>query len=68
MRNEFLPFSRPSITEEDIRAVSDVLRSHWITTGPKASELEQRFRELAAQRSSPGGASGQCWPATALPR
>ena len=45
MRNEFLPFSRPSITEEDIRAVSDVLRSHWITTGPKASELEQRFRD-----------------------
>ena len=33
MRNEFLPFSRPSITEQDIAAVADVLRSGWITTG-----------------------------------
>ena len=45
MRNEFLPFSRPSITEEDIEAVSRVLRSGWITTGPKTSELEERFKE-----------------------
>jgi hypothetical protein len=26
MRSEFLPFSRPSITEEDIAAIGDVLR------------------------------------------
>lgn len=41
MRREFLPFSRPSINEGDINAVVDVLRSGWITTGPKAGELEQ---------------------------
>ncbi len=45
MRNEFLPFSRPSITEGDIAAVGEVLRSGWITTGPKATEFEQSFRE-----------------------
>jgi len=45
MRNDFLPFSRPSITEEDIAAVSDVLRSGWITTGPKTTEFEQRFAD-----------------------
>ena len=45
MRKEFLPFSRPSITEEDIEAVSDVLRSGWITTGPKTSEFEDRFKQ-----------------------
>ena len=45
MRNDFLPFSRPSISEEDIAAVGDVLRSGWITTGPKTTEFEQRFRE-----------------------
>jgi UDP-4-amino-4-deoxy-L-arabinose-oxoglutarate aminotransferase len=45
MRREFLPFSRPSITEADISAVSDVLRSGWVTTGPKAVEFEQKFRE-----------------------
>ncbi|MEN6427887.1 MAG: aminotransferase class I/II-fold pyridoxal phosphate-dependent enzyme [Phycisphaerales bacterium] len=45
MRSEFLPFSRPSITEDDIAAVADVLRSGWITTGPKTTEFEQKFRE-----------------------
>ena len=45
MRKEFLPFSRPSITEKDIEAVSQVLRSGWITTGSKTSEFEDRFKE-----------------------
>ncbi len=45
MSNEFLPFSRPSITEEDVSAVGDVLRSGWITTGGKAAEFEDAFRE-----------------------
>lgn len=47
----FLPFSRPSIHEDDVAAVAEVLRSGWITTGPKAAELEQRF---AAYVGSPG--------------
>lgn len=45
MRAEFLPFSRPSITEEDISAVGDVLRSGWITTGPNVAEFERAFCE-----------------------
>ncbi|MBW2558528.1 MAG: UDP-4-amino-4-deoxy-L-arabinose aminotransferase [Deltaproteobacteria bacterium] len=45
MRNKFLPFSRPSITEEEIAAVGDVLRSGWITTGPKCAEFERKFCE-----------------------
>jgi UDP-4-amino-4-deoxy-L-arabinose-oxoglutarate aminotransferase len=43
MRNDFLPFSRPSINEEDIAAVAEVLRSGWLTTGPKTAEFEQAF-------------------------
>ena len=43
MRPDFLPFSRPSIQEADIDAVAEVLRSGWITTGPKNAELEERF-------------------------
>jgi len=43
MRSKFLPFSQPSITKADIDAVSEVLRSGWITTGPKAAEFEQKF-------------------------
>jgi UDP-4-amino-4-deoxy-L-arabinose-oxoglutarate aminotransferase len=45
MRSKFLPFSRPSINQDDITAVEDILRSGWITTGPKAAEFERRFCE-----------------------
>ena len=52
MRKDFLPFSRPSILEADIAAVAEVLRSGWITTGPKNNELEARFRETTGCRSA----------------
>lgn len=44
MMFDFLPFSRPSISESDIAAVAEVLRSGWITTGPKVAEFERAFR------------------------
>lgn len=44
MRNSFLPFSKPSITEAEIAAVADVLRSGWITTGPKNAQFESDFK------------------------
>ena len=45
MRDEFLPFSRPSITDAEINSVVETLRSGWITTGPRAVQFEERFRE-----------------------
>jgi UDP-4-amino-4-deoxy-L-arabinose-oxoglutarate aminotransferase len=45
MRNNFLPFCRPSITDAEINAVVETLRSGWITTGPKATQFEERFRD-----------------------
>lgn len=39
----FLPFSRPSMGAAEIDAVQEILRSGWITTGPKCRELEDRF-------------------------
>lgn len=45
MRSTFLPFSKPAISELEIQAVADVLRSGWITTGPKAAGFEDAFRE-----------------------
>jgi dTDP-4-amino-4,6-dideoxygalactose transaminase len=38
-----LPFSRPSIGEDEIREVTDVLRSGWITTGPRTVQFEKDF-------------------------
>jgi len=38
-----LPFALPDITDEEIQAVTAVLRSGWITTGPEAKAFEQEF-------------------------
>jgi len=43
MRREFLPFSRPSIGQEEIAEVADTLRSDWISTGPKVARFEGEF-------------------------
>ncbi|MFH1156654.1 MAG: DegT/DnrJ/EryC1/StrS family aminotransferase [Pseudomonadota bacterium] len=47
MRTSFLPFSRPSIIDEDIAGVVEVLRSGWITTGSKNHLLEEAFCEYS---------------------
>ena len=52
MRTTFLPFSRPSISEDDIAAVDAVLRSGWITTGPKCAEFENRFGEYVGSKGA----------------
>jgi len=43
MAEPFIPFHRPSIGEEEIAAVTEVLRSGWLTMGPKTREFEQEF-------------------------
>jgi len=42
-KDDFLPFSRPSINSDDISAVTEVLKSGWITTGSKSAEFEKKF-------------------------
>ncbi|MBZ5513945.1 MAG: DegT/DnrJ/EryC1/StrS family aminotransferase [Acidobacteriia bacterium] len=39
----FLPFHLPLIEEEDVQAVREVLRSGWLTTGPKVRQFEREF-------------------------
>src|SRR5471030_2873831 len=61
MSQSFLPFSRPSIGDEEIAAVEQVLRSGWITTGPKNQALEEHFanyvgcKHAVALSSATGG-------------
>jgi len=43
VRSTFLPYGRQAIDEADIQAVVDVLRSDWLTTGPKVGEFEEAF-------------------------
>jgi len=46
----FLPFTRPSIDEETIAGVADVLRSGWITSGPRVKEFEEELSRLCGGR------------------
>lgn len=50
MTEAFLPFSRPSISEHDMRAVQEVLASGWITTGPKNAQFEDAVCKLVGCR------------------
>lgn len=46
MRKTFLPFALPSISEEAIEEVAAVLRSGWVTSGPKVKQFEKEFAEF----------------------
>lgn len=47
----FLPYGRQSISDEDIAAVCDVLRSDFLTCGPKVEEFEKQFAELVGAKN-----------------
>lgn len=51
----FIPFTKPTIDEATIAAVADVLRSGWITSGPKVLEFENALGDYL------GGATVRCF-------
>ncbi len=40
-----IPLAQPDIGEEEIRLVNEVLRSGWLSMGPKVGEFEERFAD-----------------------
>jgi dTDP-4-amino-4,6-dideoxygalactose transaminase len=48
----YLPFARPSIDEESITGVAEVLRSGWITSGPNVLKFEQALSEYHEGRAA----------------
>jgi perosamine synthetase len=51
-RERFLPFYRPSLSEAEIAAVVDTLRSGWLTMGPKTQTFEQEFARFVDSPSA----------------
>lgn len=53
-----LPYGRHSVDEDDIAAVVGVLRSDWLTTGPKVREFEEAFAKRVGARYGVACSSG----------
>ncbi|MFH2204165.1 MAG: UDP-4-amino-4,6-dideoxy-N-acetyl-beta-L-altrosamine transaminase [Elusimicrobiota bacterium] len=45
-----IPYGRQTIEEDDIRAVTEVLRSDWLTQGPRVTEFEQALAEYCGAK------------------
>src|SRR6202140_3166623 len=58
IRKTLLPYGRQSIGEDDIQAVVDVLRSDWLTTGPKVGEFEEAFAAWVSAKYAVSFSSG----------
>jgi perosamine synthetase len=46
MAKAFIPYGKQVIDNDDIAAVSETLRSAWLTTGPRVEEFERAFAEF----------------------
>src|SRR5205809_1310664 len=57
-RATLLGFQPPAIGDEEVAAVADTLRSGWLTTGPRAAELERRMAEYLEAKHVLAFASG----------
>jgi dTDP-4-amino-4,6-dideoxygalactose transaminase len=44
-RSTFLSFQPPAVGDEEVMAAADAIRSGWLTSGPRAAELERRSAE-----------------------
>ena len=58
VREQLLPYGRQTITEADIAAVADVLRSDWITTGPMVEAFESAMADVVGARHAVSFSSG----------
>jgi perosamine synthetase len=54
----FIPYARQWIDEDDIQAVVEVLRSDWLTTGPKVAEFERAFADFVGAKEAVAFSSG----------
>lgn len=58
LKNNFIPYGHQYIDEEDIKAVVEVLRSDWITQGPKIDEFEVKVADYCGAKYAVAMSSG----------
>lgn len=57
-RSSFLPYAQQDIDEQDIEAVVDVLKSDWLTTGPKIEQFEREIADYCQAKYAVAVATG----------
>lgn len=58
VRERALPYGRQEVTGEDIAAVTEVLRSDWLTTGPRVAAFEEAVAARVGAREAVAFSSG----------
>ncbi len=58
VRHTMLPYGRQDINQADIQSVVDVLKTDWLTTGPKVSEFESEFANVVGATEAVSVSSG----------
>lgn len=53
-----IPYGRQYISDEDLKAVNEVLKGEYLTQGPKIAELEKAFAEYVGARYAVANANG----------
>ena len=66
VRQTMLPYGRQWLDEDDIAAVVEVLRSDWLTTGPKVAEFERAFADFVGTREAVAVSNGTAALHTAM--
>jgi dTDP-4-amino-4,6-dideoxygalactose transaminase len=57
IKEQTIPFHSASVGEDEARAAADVIRSGWLTMGPKTLEFEQSFASYVGARHAVGVSS-----------
>ena len=58
VREALLPYGRQTLTEADVAAATEVLRSDWLTTGPKVADFEEAIADYVDARHAVSFSSG----------
>src|SRR5437762_12830738 len=53
-----VPFHRAAVGEEEVQAVSEVIRSGWLTMGPKTFEFEKEFAKYVGAQHAVAVSTG----------
>ena len=58
MKNHIIPYGKQNITEADISAVVEALKSDYLTQGPKINQFEEAFAKYVGSKYAVAVANG----------